>query len=192
MKLTGRDEKLVIQNDSPAFEDLEFGAPYAVPDDPNHTHYYVWRWYAQLSAGQNECIHHAIAGEQDNDIILGDIDEEDYIRASSYDRTANRFIVLIARKDEDDDPQNLTVSIPASIQPGARYNRDNLFTSEGFSEGEKVRVKWISEDIEPKTGYRKNLISDDSSIIEVTDGLLTFLIPETRRLTTLVFEAIKD
>ena len=33
------------------------------------------RWYAQLSAGQNECIHHAIA-EQDNDIIPGDIDEE--------------------------------------------------------------------------------------------------------------------
>ena len=32
----------------------------------------------------------------------------DYIRASSYDRTANRFIVLIARKDEDDDPQTIS------------------------------------------------------------------------------------
>ena len=181
MKLTGRDEKLVIQNDSPAFEDLEFGAPYAVPDDPNHTHYYVWRWYAQLSAGQNECIHHAIAGEQDNDIILGDIDEEDYIRASSYDRTANRFIVLIARKDEDDDPQNLTVSIPASIQPGPATTGTTYLLVKGFLKAKKCGLNGSAKTLNRKLDIEKNLISDDSSIIEVTDGLLTYSIPETSR-----------
>ena len=187
LKLTGKDSKLVIQNDSPAFEDLEFGAPYAVDDDPNHTHYYIWRWFAQLSAGQNECIHHTVAGEEGNDIVLSDLDEDDYLRISSYDRTANRFIVLLARKDEDEDPEDIKISLPASIQVGARYNRDQLFIGEGFSNGDKVQVHWVTEDIEPKTGYRKNLIMGEPATIEVANDELTFTIPASRRLSTLVF-----
>ena len=187
LKLTGKDEKLVIQNDSPAFEDLEFGSPYAVDDDPNHTHYYLWRWFAQLSAGPNECIHHTIAGEEGNDIIFSEIDEDDYLRISSYDRTANRFIVLLARKDDDQDPEDIEITLPASIQMGARYNRDNLFVGEGFSEGEEVQVRWISEDIEPKTGYRKNLTTGEPATLQVQEDQFSFTIPSARRLTTLVF-----
>jgi len=191
LKLTGRDEKLIIQNDSPAFKNLEFGAPYAVNDDPNHTHYYLWRWFAQLSAGQNECIHHTIAGEEGNDIIFSENDEDDYLRISSYDRTANRFIVLLARKDEDEGPEDIEITLPASIQVGSRYNQDNLFVGEGFSEGEEVRARWITEDIEPKTGYRKNRMSGEASFIVGMDDQLSVRIPMSQRLSTIVFEVAK-
>lgn len=191
LNLRGSDDKTQIWNDSPSFEGSEFGAPYAVPDDPNHTHYYIWRWFAQLSAGQNECIHHAIAGEEDNDIILTGVDDEDFMRMSSYDRTAKRFIVLVARREVDEDAQDLTVSIPATIQKGERYNRNEQFVGEGFAEGEEVRVRWITEDVEPKTGYRKNNVSGESSLVVVTEGQLTFNIPESRRLTSVVFESVK-
>ena len=53
----------IIDNDSPAFEGNKFGAPYAVEDDPNHLTI-IFGWFIQLSAGQHECIHHAIAGEE--------------------------------------------------------------------------------------------------------------------------------
>ena len=49
LNLKGPDDTFIIDNDSPAFEGNKFGAPYAVEDDPNHTHYYIWRWFAQLS-----------------------------------------------------------------------------------------------------------------------------------------------
>jgi len=189
LNLRGPDHKLSIHNDLASFEDSEFGAPYAVPDDPNHTHYYVWRWFAQLSAGQNECIHHTIAGEEGNDIILSEVDEDDYMRASSYDRTNNRFIVLLARQEADEDPEDLTITLPATIQKGARYHRDEIFVGEGFSEGEEISVRWVSEDIEPRTGYRENKISSDPQFVVVTDGLLSIEIPESRRLTTVIFES---
>ena len=160
-----------------------------MPDDPNHTHYYVWRWFAQLSAGQNECIHHTIAGEEGNDIILSEVDEDDYMRASSYDRTNNRFIVLLARQEADEDPEDLTITLPATIQKGARYHRDEIFVGEGFSEGEEISVRWVSEDIEPRTGYRENKISSEPQFVVVTDGLLSIEVPESRRLTTVVFES---
>jgi hypothetical protein len=112
------------------------------------------------------------------------------MRMSSYDRTADRFIVLVAQRKEKKDPCELTISIPASIQKGARYNRDEKFVGEGFKEGEKVRVVWTTEDVEPKTGYRKNKISGDTNVVQVRDGKLTFSIPESRRLTSIVFESI--
>jgi len=191
LNLIGNDNKLVIKNNSPSFNGSDFGAPYAVPDDPNHTHYYIWRWYAQLSAGQNECIHHAIAGEEGNDITITGTEEDKLMRMSSYDRTAKRFIVLLAKREAKEAPNNLTISIPATIQIGARYNQDKKFTGEGFSEGEQILVRWITEDVEAKTGYRKNVQSGNSSLVVVTDGLLTVSLPDTRRLTSLVFESPK-
>jgi hypothetical protein len=190
LNLIGPDEKFTIQNNVPAISRNKFGAPYAVPDDPNHTHYYIWRWFAQLSAGQNECIHHAIAGEEGNDILLAEVDDEDFMRMCSYDRTEDRFIVLVARRKSNRDPEGMTISIPATIQKGKRYNRDNQFVGEGFSEGEKVRVRWTTEDVEPKTGYRQNMKYGETDFIEVENNKLTFSIPESRRLTSIVFEAI--
>ena len=75
-----------------------------------------------MSAGQNECIHHTLAGEEGNDLILSEVDEDDYMRASSYSRT-KRFIVLLARQ-ADEDPEGVTITLPATIQKGARYHRD--------------------------------------------------------------------
>jgi hypothetical protein len=132
-----------------------------------------------------------LQARKDNDIILTGVDDEDFMRMSSYDRTAKRFIVLVARRDVDEDPQDLTVSIPATIQKGERYNRNEQFVGEGFAEGEEVRVRWITEDVEPKTGYRKNNVSGESSLVVVTEGQLTFNIPESRRLTSVVFESVK-
>ena len=191
LNLIGSDEKFTIQNDVSAISRNKFGAPYAVPDDPNHTHYYIWRWFAQLSAGQNECIHHAIAGEEGNDITLGEVKDKDFMRMSSYDRTADRFIVLVARRKANRDPEDLKISIPATIQKGKRYNRDGQFVGEGFVEGEKVRVIWTTEDVESKTGYRQNKKSRDTDLIKVKDGKLTFTIPESHRLTSIVFEVLR-
>ena len=189
LNLIGSDEKFTIQNDVPAISRNKFGAPYAVPDDPNHTHYYIWRWFAQLSAGQNECIHHAIAGEEENDITLTEVDDRNFMRISSYDRTEDRFIVLVARRKAKRNPEDITISIPATIQKGERYNRDGKFVGEGFAEGEKVRVRWITEDVEPKTGYRQNRKSGDTDLIEVKNGKLTFRLPAANRLTSIVFES---
>lgn len=189
LNLIGSDEKFTIQNDVPAISRNKFGAPYAVPDDPNHTHYYIWRWFAQLSAGQNECIHHAIAGEEENDITLTEVDDRNFMRISSYDRTEDRFIVLVARRKAKRNPEDITISIPATIQKGERYNRDGKFVGEGFAEGEKVRVRWTTEDVEPKTGYRQNRKSGDTDLIEVKNGKLTFRLPAANRLTSIVFES---
>ena len=191
LNLMGSDEKFTINNDSPAIVKGKFGAPYAVADDPNHTHYYIWRWFAQLSAGQNECVHHAIAGEAGNNIVLSGAEDKDFMRMCSYDRTANRFIALAARRKAKNDPTDLTVSIPATIQRGKRYNRDGHFVGEGFAEGEDVQVQWTTEDVEPKTGYRLNKTSGDTDLIQVRDGKLTFRIPESRRLTSIVFQSLR-
>jgi hypothetical protein len=191
LNLIGPDEKFTIQNDVPAISRNQFGAPYAVTDDPNHTHYYIWRWFAQLSAGQNECIHHAIAGEEGNDITLTKVEDKDFMRMCSYDRTEDRFIVLVARRKANRDPEDLTVSIPATIQKGKRYNRDGQFVGEGFADGEKVRVRWTTEDVEPKTGYRQNTKSGETALIEVKEGKLTFSLPAANRLTSIVFESLR-
>jgi hypothetical protein len=191
LNLIGPDEKFTIQNDVPAISRNQFGAPYAVADDPNHTHYYIWRWFAQLSAGQNECIHHAIAGEEGNDITLTEVKDKDFMRMCSYDRTEDRFIVLVARRKANRDPEDLTVSIPATIQKGKRYNRDGQFVGEGFADGEKVRVRWTTEDVEPKTGYRQNTKSGETALIEVKEGKLTFSLPAANRLTSIVFESLR-
>ncbi len=112
------------------------------------------------------------------------------MRMSSYDRTEHRFITLVARRKANRDPEDMTISIPATIQKGKRYNQDNQFVGEGFSEGEKVRVRWTTEDVEPKTGYRQNMKYGETDFIEVENGKLTFSISESRRLTSIVFEAI--
>ena len=78
-----------------------------------------------------------------------------------------------------------------TIQKGKRYKRDGPCVREGFVEGEKVRVIWITEDVESKTGYRQNKKSRDTDLIKVKDGKLTFTIPESHRLTSIVFEVLR-
>jgi hypothetical protein len=188
LNVVGSDDETRIENEEEWFDNATFGAPYAVPDDPNHTHYYIWRWYAQLSAGRHECVHHAIAGESGNDIVITGADPEDLLRVCSYDRTAKRFIVLIARRAADGPPQDLLVQIPARIQKGARYHRDGRFDGEGMRNRQRYRVRWTSEEIDPTTGYRRDKHNGESSGQMVRAGTLTAAIPGSRRFTTIVFE----
>ena len=69
--------KLSLRGGSDAtFQPMEVGKSghrfteknYLNPGDPNHLHYYVWRWYAQIAGGSDEVIRHAIAGERGNDV----------------------------------------------------------------------------------------------------------------------------
>jgi len=41
---------------------------HANPNDANQLHYYIWKWYSQISSGSDEAIRHAIKGELNNDI----------------------------------------------------------------------------------------------------------------------------
>ena len=47
---------------------------YINPPDPNHLHYYIWRWFSQIAAGTDEVIRHAVAGEVGNDIAVTGVD----------------------------------------------------------------------------------------------------------------------
>ena len=70
---------------------------YINPGDPNHLHYYIWRWYSQIAGGSDEVIRHAIAGERGNDITTngnGLTGNEQY-KLSSYNRTKKSFTVLV-------------------------------------------------------------------------------------------------
>jgi hypothetical protein len=192
LNLGGSDDKSYIANDAKWFDNAKFGEPYAVPNDPNHTHYYIWRWYAQLSAGCHECVHHAIAGEPGNDIAITGVNSDDLLRVCSYDRTAKRFVVLIARRAADGPPQDLLVQIPARIQKGARYHRDGQFVGEGIKNGNPYRVRWTSEEVEATTGYHRDKQSGESSGQVVRDNILTAAIPGSRRLTTIVFEPQRE
>ena len=70
---------------------------YINPPDPNHLHYYIWRWFAQIAASTDEVIRHAVAGEVGNDISVtgsGFTGNERY-RIAAYNRTKKSFRVLI-------------------------------------------------------------------------------------------------
>ena len=47
---------------------------------------------------QNECVQHTLAGEDGNDIILSEVDEDDYMRVSSYDRTKTASLCFLRVK----------------------------------------------------------------------------------------------
>jgi len=188
LNLIGGDDNLQIDNDAEWFDNAEFSAPYAVPDDPNHTHYYIWRWYAQLTAGRHECIHHAIAGEPGNDIVVTGVPSDALIRISSYDRTAKRFIVLIARSNPDAMQADITIRIPARIRKGKRYHHDGRFVGEGMQDGASYAIRWTTENVDSRTGYHCDKTSGKTGGHRVQDGILTATIPASQRLTTIVFE----
>ena len=114
------------------------GLPFTVddyinPGDPNHLHYYIWKWYAQISGGSDEVIRHAIAGEFENDIKvlgIGMTGNEQY-RISAYNRTKEKFIVLIYSAGANGKGW-ADVSIPSTIQNGRYYNNES--SSKDFRE----------------------------------------------------------
>ena len=164
---------------------------YINPPDANHLHYYIWRWYAQISAGSREVIRHAMAGEIGNDIAVtgaGFTGNERY-RLASYDRTSDRFQVLIYASGANG-KSPAKVSIPAMIQTGKYYNNEHSsvdFRGEGFSENAKYYARVITKMINRKDGSDEQLVYFESPVATVKQGHLTVSIPKLNRFTAIEF-----
>jgi hypothetical protein len=164
---------------------------YINPGDPNHLHYYIWRWYSQIAGGSDEVIRHAIAGERGNDITTngnGLTGNEQY-KLSSYNRTKKSFTVLVYANGAAGNG-SLEVSIPATIQDGNHYNNEYSkidFRGEGFRNGSKYNVSTITKDINNSTGKDENVSSGGSRNQVVRDGVLKVRIGKLRKFTTIKF-----
>ena len=164
---------------------------YINPPDPNHLHYYIWRWYAQISGGSDEVIRHAIAGETGNDITVtgpGFVGDERY-RISSWNRSRKCFTVLI-HSGAADRQSSATVSIPSTIQTGKHYNNDFSrvdFRGEGSSDGDAYYARIITKDISLKDGSDVAPVYFETTAATVSNGTLTVTVPKLNRFTAIEF-----
>ena len=181
-------------------ENAKSGLPFTVkdyinPGDPNHLHYYVWRWYSQFAGGSDEVIRHAIKGELGNDILVsgnGMTGKEQY-KISSYNRTKNSFTVLVYSGGANG-KGTFEIAIPSTIQNGVHYNNEHSFIDfrgEGFREGSKYRGKIVTKDISRKDGSDQNSKTLQLSDAVVTDGMLTARVSGARKFTTIEFYKVK-
>ena len=166
---------------------------YINPPDPNHLHYYIWRWYAQIACSTDEVIRHAVAGERGNDIIVtGDaFAGDDRFRIASFNRTRKQFIVLVYASGADG-RTSATVSIPATIQSGRHYNNETSrvdFRGEGFSEGDVYFARVITKDISIDDGADVDAVYAQSDDAKVSNGTLTVNVPNMNRFTAIEFVA---
>ena len=172
------------------------GLPFTVkdyinPGDPNHLHYYIWRWYSQIAGGSDEVIRHAIKGERGNDIIVsgsGMTGNEQY-KISSYNRTKDSFTVLIYSGGANGKGV-LEVAIPSTIQNGVHYNNDHSntdFRGEGFREGTKYNGKIVTKDISRKDGSDQNSKTLIVASAIVSNGMLKAKVSGARKFTVIEF-----
>ena len=164
---------------------------YINPGDPNHLHYYVWRWYSQIAGGSDEVIRHAIKGERGNDILVsgsGMTGDEQY-SISSYNRTKKTFTVLIYSSGADG-KGSIEVSIPSTIQNGKYYNNEFSkidFRREGFANGTSykalVETKNLSREDGSDLGARIINISES----KVQDGVLKAEVKNIHKFTKIEF-----
>jgi len=164
---------------------------YINPGDHNHLHYYVWRWYSQVSGGSAEVIRHAIAGERGNDVTTfgNGVSGSEQYKISSYNRTKNSFIVLLYLSGGAGTGY-VDVSIPSTIQDG-KYNNNEFskidFRGEGFKDGAMYRVKVVTKDINRTTGADEKVSIQESKESIVANGKLTFRVGAVRKFTTIEF-----
>ena len=164
---------------------------YLNPGDPNHLHYYVWRWYSQLSGGSDEVIRHAVAGERGNDVTTfgNGVSGSEQYKISSYNRTKKSFTVLLYLSGGAG-TGFVEVSIPSTIQNGNYYNNEfskTDFRGEGFKDGAKYRVKVVTKDINRTTGADEKVSVQRSKESVVANGKLSFRIGAVRKFTTIEF-----
>ncbi len=176
------------------------GLPFTVkdyinPGDPNHLHYYVWRWYSQIAGGSDEVIRHAIKGERGNDILIsgpGMTGNEQY-KISSYNRTKKSFTVLVYSSGANG-KGFMDVSIPSTIQKGKYYNNEHSrvdFRGEGIEEGTKYKARIVTKDINRKNGRDQDLKNQSSSEAVVKDGMLKARVTGAQKFTSLEFYPTK-
>lgn len=191
ISLRGSNDDSIVPVEVPA-NGLPFTEEnYLNPGDPNHVHFYAWRWFSQIAGGSQEVIRHAIAGEPSNDILVSGsaIKGEEQYRISSYNRTTKSFIVLIYASGADGSDW-AEVKIPSTIQNGKYYNNDSSaidFRGEGIEDGQKYRARVNTKDIDNRNGrdqeVKDTLISEQS----VKDGELKVRIDGMNKFTTIEF-----
>ena len=176
------------------------GLPFTVknyinPGDPNHLHYYIWRWYSQIAGGSDEVIRHALKGESGNDILVsgpGMTGEEQY-KISSYNRTKKIFTVLVYSSGAKG-TGFIDISIPSTIQTGKYYNNEHSmidFRGEGIKEGTKYRARIVTKEISRKNGSDQDLQNQDLAEAVVKDGTLMARVNGARKFTTVEFYPTK-
>ena len=184
--LQGSDETFKVVDGSGHLFTIE---NYLNPPDPNHLHYYIWKWYAQIAGGPGEVIRHAIAGEAGNDIVVtgeGFADNERY-RISSWNRTRKHFTVLIHAGGANG-KSSATVSIPSKIRTGRHYNLDQSrpdFRGEGFSNGDKYFARIISKNISDRDGSDLDPVHLETAVATVSNETLTVTVPNMNRFTAI-------
>ncbi len=161
------------------------------PSDPNHLHYYVWRWYSQIAGGSDEAIRHAISGEVGNDINisgLGFTGKEKY-KIASYNRTKSKFTVLVYSGGADGS-SSMKVTIPSTIQDGKVYNNASSlkdFRGEGFVDGDTYQARFVTKNISRNNG--KDLARREELIqpAKVVDGQLSVEVGNVQKFTSIEF-----
>ncbi len=187
LKIMGGDSNFKIEDGSGDVFTIE---DYVNPGDPNHLHYYIWRWYAQIAGGSDEVIRHALAGEIGNDIKvtgIGYTGAEQY-RLSSYNRTKKRFTVLIYSNGANRKWAKLV--IPATIQTGKYYNNDHSrtdFRGEGFADGDTYYARIVTHGISMDDGsaVKPAIMTTPDAVVE--NGELKITIPQLDRFTMVEF-----
>jgi hypothetical protein len=168
---------------------------YINPSDPNHLHYYIWKWFAQIAGGTDEVIRHALAGEVTNDISvwgLGFTGMERY-RLASYNRTKNTFRVLLYSSGASGKYWT-KVGIPARIQEGQQYNNNGSaidFRGEGFADGEKFTARIVTKDISREDGRDLDVVVQHTAPAIVEDGMLNIIIGKTNKFTMIDFTLVE-
>ncbi len=163
-------------------------------NNPNHPHYYIWKWYSQIASGKDEVVRHAMQYEQNSNKISvsGWASGGWQFKISSYNVTQNSFIVLLYSERENE-TRNAMISIPSKVQQGAVHHRNrnaSPFIGMGFSNGERYKVKWETKGIITSTGRNSNKRSGTSPARIVSNGRLTFQISNIKDFTTLVFKKL--
>ena len=165
------------------------------PSDPNHLHYYVWRWYSQIAGGSDEVIRHAIAGEVDNDINisgLGNSGKEKY-KIASFNRTKSKFTVLVYSGGADGSSR-MKVTIPSTIQKGNVYNNSSSlkdFRGEGFADGDKYQAIVVTKNISRQNGSDQKVSVQKGKVMTVANGTLQATVGNIRKFTSIEFVKVQ-
>ena len=188
MALQGGDDTFSIEDG--ALQEFTID-DYINPPDPNHLHYYIWKWYAQIAGGTDEVIRHAMPGEIGNDIKvwgLGYTGAERY-KLSSYNRTKDRFMVLLYSGGANGKLW-AKVTIPATIQNGRLYNNEHSkrdFRGEGFANGTTYYSRIVTKNISEEDGSDVDTFVMQRRPEVVTNGLLTATLGNMKQFTTIEF-----
>lgn len=185
-----------LEGDDNDFEVIEMpdsftARDFANPGDPNHLHYYIWRWFAQIAGGSDEVVRHAMAGEEGNNITVWSpaFGGRESYKISSWNRTRGKFTVLVYASAATGKSW-AKVAIPSTVQKGRQYNNRSSrknFRGEGFPDGSSYRVRVTTKDISRRNGRDVNVRVKESGPFTVEDGELHADVEDMNKFTTIEF-----